>query len=247
MVNSSGVHFPLAAGLSSCGFPLEKLEGDLSPIFILDPALRITYCNSAWDKFALENGGAKATRRNVVGTAVMDVIPDPLKKFYADAFAQAGELEKPWEHDYECSSPELYRLCHMRVLSLKNGFFLVENSLRIEETHSGEGLVAGPVEAMYRDKNGLISMCAHCRRTRRNESSETSWDWAPPWWPRFLRESRTAFVELAVRSILAFEETLSPTSCRKAISSISLSGGKFLPNSFHILKQHLSESLTLIA
>lgn len=180
MANSSGVHFPLAARLSSCGFPLDKLERDSSSIFVLDPALRITYCNPAWDTFALQNGGSKTTRSHVLGTTCLDVIPDLLKKFYAAAFSQVSELEKPWEHDYECSSPELYRLCHMRVLPLKNGFLLVENSVRIEEIHSTDG-GAPPVESMYRNKHGLITMCAHCRRTLRNGSSTSLWDWVSSW------------------------------------------------------------------
>lgn len=181
MANSSGVHFPLAARLSSCGFPLEKLERDLSSIFVLDPSLRITYCNPAWDTFALKNGGAKATRSHVLGKECLEVIPEPLRTFYAAAFTQVGESEKPWEHDYECSSPELYRLFHMRVLPLKNGFLLVENSLRIEEMHGCTGRAAAAVESMYRDKDGIITMCAHCRRTLRNDASKSHWDWVSSW------------------------------------------------------------------
>lgn len=165
--------------LAGSGFLYETVEKDLATIFLLDSELRIEYCNAAWDKFALENGGDTWVRRKILGTLVLDVIPEPLRTFYAEAFRTVLESESPWEHDYECSSATTYRLMHMRIFRLPSLFLLVENSLRVEKPHDSEGLVSEPLEAMYRNQSGFIAACAHCRRVRRATSKVVQWDWVP--------------------------------------------------------------------
>lgn len=43
--------------LEAAGFRLASLEADHSIIYMLNPDLRIIYCNKAWDEFASLNGG----------------------------------------------------------------------------------------------------------------------------------------------------------------------------------------------
>jgi hypothetical protein len=169
----------IAAGLSYA-----HLETAPAVIYILRPDLRIVYCNRAWDKFAYENNGKGLNRSEVLGTVISDAIPGPLKKFYAQAFVEVRETGNIWEHDFECSSPELFRLFHMRVLPLSEGHILVENSLRLEEFHRRNSPAPGDHVA-YVNEHGLLTMCCHCRRTRRIGSGEKeTWDWIP----RFLIE-----------------------------------------------------------
>ena len=158
---------------------IDKLEANTSVIYALDASLRITYCNAAWDRFAESNGGDRLKREDVIGTDVMAIIAEPLQSFYSDGFNRAYESHEPWEHDYECSSPEVSRFFHMRVLPLANGHLLIENSLIVERTHDPERLRMPPIETMYRDSHGLIQMCAHCRRSRRIVQSAPVWDWVP--------------------------------------------------------------------
>src|SRR5215470_14327619 len=104
--------------LEAAGFDLASLEADPSTIYMLSPDLRIVYCNKAWDEFAAQNGGVGLKRKAILGTPILDVIAEPLRPNYLDGLAEAQEQLHPWELDYECSSPELFRLFHMRVLPL---------------------------------------------------------------------------------------------------------------------------------
>lgn len=174
-----GLEVPLAS-LEAAGFRIENVEADNSIIYILNPDLRIVYCNKAWDQFAYLNGGAGLNRRAILGTPILDVIAEPLKVFYANGFAQAKDKGRPWEHDYECSSPASYRLFHMRVLSLTNSYLFVENSLRFERPHGPERPVMPANADLYLTEAGILTMCCHCRRTRRiGAPSVPVWDWVP--------------------------------------------------------------------
>ncbi len=170
--------------LVAAGLSYARLETEPAVIYILRPDLRIVYCNQAWNKFAAENYGKGLNRSEVLGTVFLDAIPSLLKKFYADAFAEARATGNIWEHDFECSSPELFRLFHMRVLPLSDGHLLVENSMRFEESHKRK---SPPVSGnlVYVNEHGILTMCCHCRRTRRVGPREReTWDWIP----RFLIE-----------------------------------------------------------
>lgn len=51
---------------------------------------------------------------------------------------------------------------------------LAQHSLVVERPH---GVIAPAVEAAYRGPSGLITQCAHCRRTRRGV--DETWDVVP--------------------------------------------------------------------
>jgi hypothetical protein len=44
--------------------------------------------------------------------------PKPLRSFYLTAYRQALATGKVWHHDYECSSPESFRLFHQAFYPL---------------------------------------------------------------------------------------------------------------------------------
>jgi hypothetical protein len=46
----------------------------------------------------------------------------------------------------------------------------------MEQTSSRRASVAKPFDEMYRDANGLVTMCMYCRRTRRSLPSHDHWD-----------------------------------------------------------------------
>jgi PAS domain-containing protein len=179
MPNEIGLDVPVLR-LAEAGFRIENVEADTAIIYLLDPDLRIVYCNKAWDQFASLNGGTGLNRRAILGMSVLDVIAGPLRPFYENAFGHAKEEDRPWEHDYECSSLASYRLFHMRVLPLADSYLLVENSLRFERPHGSERPVMPADSALYLSKDGMLTMCAHCRRTRRiGTTSAPVWDWVP--------------------------------------------------------------------
>lgn len=180
MCHKIDLQVPPEMRLAAAGFDIENLEADNSIVFMLRPDLRIIYCNKAWDLFASQNGGTGLGRNAILGTPILDVIAEPLKSFYANGFAQAKRQGRPWEHDYECSSPDLYRLFHMRVLPLAESYLLVENSLRVERPQGLERPAMPADAALYLTEDGILTMCCHCRRTRRITTAAVPvWDWVP--------------------------------------------------------------------
>lgn len=161
------------------GIPLKELEADPAVIFALDRNLRLVFCNASWDRFARENDGEAWLAEHALGKNIMDVVTEPLQPFYQRAYASARETAEPWEHQYECSSPEKYRAFQMRILPLPTSRgFLIVNSLVVERDHGAgrsEHLAAANA---YETKDGLITICSHCRRTLRADGSK-AWDWVP--------------------------------------------------------------------
>jgi hypothetical protein len=158
--------------------PRESVDQTSNVICVVDADLSISYCNPAWDRFALQNGGQSALSSLVVNRSLREFIPEPLRRFYDDVFSRARTGSVSF--DYECSSPELYRSFRMQVMYLKQyGGFAFINSLRLEHTYHIAGDAAFTPESFaHETAAGFIVMCCHCRRTRRHEG-ENVWDWVP--------------------------------------------------------------------
>lgn len=137
--------------------------------YIVSDDWRIAKTNDAWHSFARQNGGPHSGE----GAPLLDVISPALLPFYQAGFARASESGERWEHDYECSSPVLFR--KFRMLAYPFGrSFLITHSLLVEAPHPS---------ALFRASNayeqaGFITMCAHCRRVRAASGRER-WDWVP--------------------------------------------------------------------
>jgi hypothetical protein len=155
------------------------LENDAAVVFALDSELRISYCNAAWDRFALENGGREVVREKQIGRSIWDVIPGPLRRLYEDGYMRTLATGEPWRHEYECSSGGTYRALHMSVyLETETGGLLVVNSVAVEHPHY-PGIDIGPAERVrYHDEDGAVVMCCVCRKTRRGADA-AEWDWVP--------------------------------------------------------------------
>lgn len=162
------------------GLLRKQLETDPAIICILDENLRITYCNQSWDRFARENGGRGLERNRMAGRSYMAAIPVDLQQFYEEGFARALTTREVWEHCYECSSPEMYRIFRMTTYPDPEGLGLVVvNSLTVERPHdAAERPENAPASRVYIDRDQKITMCCHCRRTRRVDQKMV-WDWVP--------------------------------------------------------------------
>jgi len=150
------------------------LEGP-APAALLDEGLRIVCVNEPWKRFA-ESGGARADHPSwAVGASYLDAISSPLRAWYERALRGLLGSREAWHHDYDCSTPELersFRLTAYPQTEPERGLLLV-HTCRVERPHPHAG---EPVEA-YRDADGLVHVCMHCRRTQRLDHS--GWDWVP--------------------------------------------------------------------
>ena len=161
------------------GLSFQDIDNSDDIIFALNADLEITYVNQGWLRFAERNGGDTVAERWSVGRRFMDAIPFALQPFYREHFAKVLAENRPWEHQYEYSSPALYRQFHMLSYPLGDAErILVVNSLVQEDPHQEK--LCEPNEGVYRNQDGLIIQCCHCRRVRRNGLKQ-QWDMVPSW------------------------------------------------------------------
>lgn len=164
-------------------FETESLESHHGAVLGLWSDFKLAYVNPAWFRFARENDGEPAiTRRFGIGTFILDAIGDELRPFYEQALRRCSTREVPWEHEYECSSPYIYRRFHMTVYTLEKGRGLLEvHSAVMQRPHDPlERPPKDPSLVLYYDEYGQVLQCAHCRRVRAIGDKER-WDWVPEW------------------------------------------------------------------
>ncbi len=144
--------------------------------------LSIAYLNRAYGEFAARNGGEPAiSTRWGLGASIVRAIAEPLRDYYRTAFLRCLD-GAVWEHGYECSSAEVFRLLRLTAYPLAGGEgLLVVHAARVERPYEPGERPAFPADPdPYADADGLVTQCGHCRRFRRRDGSG-SWDWVPVW------------------------------------------------------------------
>lgn len=147
-----------------------------NPVCILDRDFRILGYNRAWETFALDNDGEQVLERWPPGACVLDALPDAVRGYYERKWADTLDTGEPFREEYDCSSPTRRRRFLATVYPLGgNEALLQSHSLLLEEPLGDD-----PEQALaeYRNADGLMVQCSHCRRVQRQDGSDT-WDWVP--------------------------------------------------------------------
>lgn len=160
---------------------LDELEASAHTVIGLRLDLTIGYRNGAWSRFAADNGAPELEGWS--GPSITALFAPPIRSFYEALFSEVQQTGEPKTHDYECSSPQSYRMFRLRVLPLSGGALLLQHHLTVEQPHTRT--VRTPSEDIYRSDHGIITQCCHCRCTRRAMQPET-WDWVPVYLDRTL-------------------------------------------------------------
>ncbi len=156
-------------------FDLANLEMTENPVYAIDSKFRIILVNPAYFNFALENNGTRIYGRFGLGSSLLDAISGELHDFYDEFFHKIISRGEQVSKEYECSSPDLYRVFRMDTYPLQDGRgVLTEHCLIIEKRHDRPESEL-PIEA-YIDTQGLLHQCSHCRRIR--HFTDERWDWS---------------------------------------------------------------------
>lgn len=165
------------------GFDLATIAKTADTVFAVSPDLILTYFNPAWFEFARNNHGEPGVSKQFgPGSRLINAIPPVLREFYEAAYRKALETGIVWQHEYECSSPEVFRLYRQFAFPFRNrNGLLIVNSLIKECPHDISKRPPFPPErALYQTEAGLITLCCNCRRAQR-ASEPDHWDWVPDW------------------------------------------------------------------
>lgn len=157
-------------------FNLACLEYANDVIYAIDGDFHLQYFNPAWIKFAQQNNGTETLNRFSLGSSVLASIPKTLKSFYQNMYAKVLDSRERVDHDYECSSPDNYRLFRQSVYPLKEkNALLITNHLVVEKP-----IEEKPHESddCYFNEHQLVIQCAHCRKVK-NQVTPQQWDWVP--------------------------------------------------------------------
>lgn len=161
------------------GMDLAPLEASQDILLGLTRDLRIAYLNPAWTAFARANDGEEIPEHWGLGASYLEAISEPrLREFYERRLRDIAP-EKPFRHEYECSSGATFRSFHLHAQVLPDGtsLLLVNTLVRLEPAASVLGPAPDPDPDRYRDPEGLIRQCAECRRTAVPGSGR--WEWVP--------------------------------------------------------------------
>ena len=142
--------------------------------YLLSAELRLVHTNLGWIRFALANGGEGMVPRWGLGTRVIDAIPAGLQELYRKGFERVLAFGVDWVHDYECSSADQYREFRMTVSRMEHAHLMVSHALLELRHHLRSS--QPPDDALYR-RDGLIVMCAYCRRVSTQTLATPRWDW----------------------------------------------------------------------
>jgi len=145
-------------------------------IFMLDADLLMRGYNDPFIRFAEENGAPELPQRFGFGVSLLDAINDSyLRSFYRERFGAVTRDGKPFFHEYECSSDQLYRKFFQSVYPLVGLGMIITNQLLVSHQHLDPAV---GFSAVHVNSSGIITQCSHCRKIRNTTSAE-QWDWVP--------------------------------------------------------------------
>ena len=158
-------------------FDVDTLDRQSEVIYGTWNDYRLAYFNPAWLAFARDNGGQpKIANEWPLGRSISDAWPQVITPCWEARLQTCLRSGLPYQIDYECSSPDLYREFELMVMPLHDSQgLLFINSVRVETPHETPAFEPGKA---YVDGNGLIIQCVHCRRVK-NQQVDNRWDRVP--------------------------------------------------------------------
>lgn len=157
-------------------FDVDELDREEGIVVALDHEGTIVWTNRAWQRFASDNEGIEVAAQFGLGRRYLDGISGPLRPYFEAVFENVLATQEPFEQDYECSSPDTFRLHHVRILPIDEHGLLIEHSARASHPHGEDPEI--PTDAAFRDDNGMLLQCSNCRRVH---CIGDGWHWVREW------------------------------------------------------------------
>jgi hypothetical protein len=167
---------------------IRGLAAEKSPACLLDTQGTFLFVNDAWDRHALQNGGAPGCLgAALIGTSWLTHIRgEEVQRFHAALFERALRSRSPRPRPViqvgESNTPTTAALVSSRLELIQQGdepfaVSVVHTTIRERPVAEVYELVEGPPDA-YRQPGGKIVQCSCCRRVR-HPSDGGRWDFVP--------------------------------------------------------------------
>ena len=155
---------------------IDFLSSSKDVICIVDKELKLMGYNKAWVDFAKSNDGETALTGFPLQTSISKAGDGPVGNYVLQGYDRALRDHKPFEHQYECSSPEKFRVFHQTAYPISGAKGLViTHHLVVEKDHeeSEESFAS-----RFQNSHEILIQCANCRKVR-DPQDEKTWLWVP--------------------------------------------------------------------
>lgn len=166
-------------------FDLEALDRQQATIYGLRADLTIAYVNATWISFGRDNDAPDwlLDPRQCLDVPALDSLSGPLWKFYRTIFEKVLDEGRPYQQQYECSTPDEYRFYHADILPLARHEetapegILVVNSPAFHQSPNRQPILSPNIDTYLTD-DGFLITCSNCGRFRHADNRD-QWDWIP--------------------------------------------------------------------
>ncbi len=166
------------------GIDFVTLENSKNSIYALSKELNLIYFNPAFIHFAKENDiGKNIFDKYPLGTPIIKALRgEKIQEFYIMNYENSLATGEHWQHEFECSSRNEFRLFHQGCYPLKNGEgLIIINTLKVNLPMNRIDLKDyEAINKRYVQSTGLITQCSNCRHIQCVEQPEI-WHWVPAW------------------------------------------------------------------
>ena len=155
------------------GVNMEELDRSAHVVYGLRPDLSVGMVNNGWYKA----GGDLAPAVVPVGS-IVEPLPKGLRSYYRKLYDRVLREQAVVEHEYLCPTPTHYRRFNMVCSPLVTGILVVH---QLMERRQHRLKPHPPNEAIYRNDDGLVMICSHCRQVQLPDDPSAEWHWVPDW------------------------------------------------------------------
>lgn len=152
------------------------LSSSKDVVCIVDQELKLMGYNEAWVNFAKDNNGESTLSSFPLEASISSAGDGPVGSYVLQGYNRALREHKPFEHQYECSSPDTFRVFHQTAYPITGSKGLViTHHLVVEKEHEeSEDSFIGRFE----NSDEILTQCANCRKVRDPHENST-WLWVP--------------------------------------------------------------------
>jgi hypothetical protein len=145
-------------------------------VCIVDRDLKLVGYNDSWINFAKANDGETVLTKFPLQAKISNAGEGQARDYILHGYERALRDNKPFEHQYECSSPEKYRVFYQTAYPIADSKGLViTHHLVVEKDHDeSEETFFNRLE----DSHDFLTQCANCRKIR-HPQEKSIWLWVP--------------------------------------------------------------------